>query len=140
MKKKITFWIPFVMILLLVSCSGLGKEHVIGNYYLTKIDYVDEELDLSYRLESGSFIGVVEPTVFAIGNNDEFIIVKQHPREFGKDIDKTVVNYFIVPIKNKSNIRPEDNKLGPFTREEFLIKRKELQIPADLEFSKVFDE
>ena len=74
-------YIKSFLFIFLASCSGIGTKHLIGNYYLTKIDYSDIELDLSYKIESsGDFLGVVNPTVFAIGYNDEYIIVKQRPR------------------------------------------------------------
>ena len=125
---------------LLIGCSGLATEHVIDNYYLTKMDYSDIELDLSYKLKSwGDFLGVVEPVVFAIGYNNDFIIVKQHPRNFTETIiNKNSPNYYIIPFKYKIHDSLDENKFGPLTFEEFLIKRKELKISDTWIFSKVF--
>jgi len=127
-----------ILSVLLLGCSGIDKEHLIGNYYLTAVDYVDEGKDLSYLLESGNFVGVVSSTVFAVGYNEEYIIVKQHPREFPNPPDKTITKFFIVPIKNKVHQSLDENKLGPLTELEFKEKRKELRIPEDLTFTKVF--
>jgi len=129
-------WI--VLLVLLLSCGSIDKEHIIGNYYLTAVDYVDEGKDLSYNLGSGNFVGVVGPTVFAVGYNEEYIIAKQHPREFPSLHDKSTINYFIVPINNKVHQSPDENKIGPLTELEFIEKRKELGIPEDLTFTKVF--
>ncbi|GHT65536.1 hypothetical protein AGMMS50239_25520 [Bacteroidia bacterium] len=120
---------------LLTGCS-IGDTHLIDKYYLVTID-VDEDLSVSYKLESGSYLGVVNPTVFAVGFNDDFIIVKQHPTNFGDTINRSITDYYIIPINNKVNKWPDENKIGPLTHEEFLIKRKELKIPDELDFSTV---
>jgi hypothetical protein len=123
----------------LTSCSGTGTEHVIDNYYLGTIDYVEKNLSLYYKLQSGDYIGVVNPTVFAIGYNENYIIVKQHPGNWSDDIiNKDVTNYYIVPVKDWLHNSPDENKIGPLTYDEFLLKREELKIPNNLVFSKIF--
>ena len=129
-----------VSIFILLGCNGIQEEQLVGRYYLTAMDYVDEGMNLSYVLESGDFIGVVNSTVFAVGYNDEYIIVKQHPRKFPNPPDKSITNYFIVPIKDQVHASPDENKIGPLTKEEFVIKRKELGISDSLTFTKVFSE
>lgn len=138
--KVMNHIIKCCIVVLLTGCSGIAAEHVAGNYYLTKTDYSDIELDLSYKLESsGDFLGVVEPVVFATGCNNDFIIVKQHPKKFAETtINKNITNYYIIPLKYKIHDSPDENKFGPLTFEEFLIKRKELKISDNLMFSKVF--
>lgn len=131
----------FLIVVFFSSCSGLGENKLIGNYYLTKLDYSNKELSLSYKLESsGDFIGVVNPTVFAVGYNNDFIIIKQHPSKFGEALDKSVVNYYIVPLKVKIHNAPDENKIGPLSQDEFLQKREELKIPEELSFTKIFKE
>ena len=122
-----------------ISCDGLHKEHITGNYYLVSTDYVDEDLSVSYDLGDGSYIGVVNETVFAVGYNKDFIIAKQHPAKEINNPDKSITNYFIVPITNKVDKWPDENKIGPLTELEFLIKRKELNIPEDLTFTNEID-
>jgi hypothetical protein len=113
-------------------------KHLVGNYYLTKGDYVDEELDLSYDLGNGSYIGVVPPTLFAIGYDDEYIIAKNHPHKFGDPVNKDITYYYIVPLKYKVHHSPDENRIGPLSEEEFKAKRKELKISDSLTFTKIF--
>jgi hypothetical protein len=54
------------------------EKHLIGNYYFIAVD-TDKDMNLSYKLENGDYMGVAGSTVFAAGYNDDFIIVKQHP-------------------------------------------------------------
>lgn len=129
-----------VSIFILLGCNGIQEEQLVDRYYLIAMDYVEEGMNLSYVLESGDFIGVVNSTVFAVGYNDEYIIVKQHPRKFPNPPDKLITNYFIVPIKDKVHASPDENKIGPLTKEGFVIKRKELGVSDSLTFTKVFSE
>ncbi|MDR2805906.1 MAG: DUF3997 domain-containing protein [Dysgonamonadaceae bacterium] len=107
------------------------------------MDYLDEYLSLSYDLGDGSYIGVVPPTLFAAGYDDEYIIAKQHPRNgvYGHgDIDKNVTYYYIVPLKYKVHHSPDENRMGPLSEEEFSAKRKELKMSDSLTFTKTFKE
>ena len=131
-------YIKLFVITLLTSCNGISVEHLTDNYYLTKMDYEANNRSLSYKLGKGSYLGVVNATIFAVGYNDDFIIVKQHPRSFPNPPDTNMTNYYVVPLKFKVNHWADENKFGPLTLEEFLIKRKELEISDDLEFSVVF--
>ena len=134
-----------IIILLLLSilsgCQyGIHKEKIIDKYFLT---YVDSEsmTTLSYDLDDGNFIGVVNDAVFAVGYNSNFIIVKNHPFVEPNSINRTVTNYFIIQIdRNISIYHVEENKIGPLTEQAFYKKRKELKIPADLDFTVLIDE
>jgi hypothetical protein len=149
--NQIFKWIKICMVALLTSCSGISTEHLIDNYYITKIDYTDMELSLSYRLElhGDDYIGVVAPLVFAIGYNNNYIIVKQRTINENKTDNlvaqsnftptiNNITNYYIIPIKNKIHVFPDENKIGPLTLNEFLIKKKELKIPYNLMFTKIY--
>lgn len=120
-----------VILLALIGCvEGFElKEKIIGNYYLTA---VDNPIDcaLSFRESNGSnYTMIIDATVFAVGFNDKFIIAKRHPFN-----QRTITNYYILPLK-----RVWDNKglIGPLTFEQFNMKRKELNIPGGLTFTKV---
>jgi hypothetical protein len=113
------------------------KENVVGNYYLVAPD--DEaQLSLDYcdpTDQSGGCGGVIGSTVFAVGYNEKYIIVKQHPRTFPNPPNKEVTNFFILPIKDSFNYRTMNNLIGPLTLEQFNDKRKELNIPDGLKFT-----
>jgi len=126
-------YIFFASLLMLVSCSGIDKEKLIGDYYLTKIDYADSELDISFRLkETGNFIGVIPPKVIEVGFDENFIIAKQ---QFASEND---IRFFIIPLKQKVNQSPDENKFGPMSIDEFKLKREELGVPDELVFFKKF--
>jgi hypothetical protein len=120
------------------GCTDMYVEHLVGNYYLIEADYVDIELSLSYKLKNGDYTGVVNPTLFAVGYDDEYIIAKRHPHEFGYPVNKSVTHYYIVPLKYNVHASPDGNRTVPLSREEFERKRIELNISNELTFSRVF--
>src|SRR5690349_447198 len=83
--------------LFLSSCFGLfdfGIEWRSGPYALTWVDLPNQVM-LSYDMGKGGWATIVEPCVFAVGSNQQYIVVKQHPHG-----DKTVTNYFIIAVQN----------------------------------------
>jgi len=133
--------ILFLLILILSGCQyGMHKEKIIDKYFLT-YDDSKYDLSLSYDLGDGSFIGVVNYAVFAVGYNSNFIIVKNHPFVEPDSINRTITNYFIIKIdRNISQFKVDENKIGPLSKQEFDKKRKKLKIPMDLDFTVVIDE
>ncbi len=123
---------------LFYGCQDLAlKEKIIDNYYLTATD-VGEDCNLSYKEPDETIYGtVVGATVFAVGYNDSYMIVKQHPRSFPSPPDKGITNYYILPLKNGMDWRTKNGLIGPLTASEFKMKRKELDIPDNLTFTKV---
>jgi len=131
MKKSIGL---LFLCLFLYGCWGVAyNEELNGQYYLSATD-TREQMYLSYEDEKYGGLGVISETVYAVGQNDAYIIAKQHPNS-----DKTITNYFIVPITNKISNIPEKNIFGPLTFEEFINKKKELKI-ENLDFSIVFED
>ncbi|HET9058268.1 MAG TPA: hypothetical protein VFN30_15595 [Chitinophagaceae bacterium] len=127
--------ICLVIIFSLCGCNGFVREElVVGRYYLVAVD-VPQDLDLSYKLEDGSYIGVVRETVFAVGFNDKYIIVKQHPFN-----NRAITNYYIVPIYKENILSPEKGVSRALTLEQFNEKRKELRIPDEVAFTKEIEE
>jgi hypothetical protein len=127
--------LAFLSSILLLSCNGAQEEKFIGNYYLK---YTDIKSGMGiYYLDGEYFIGVINPTVFVACQNDAFIIVKQHPENLSQ-IDKSITNYFIIPIKDKLSQSAEKNVIGPLSKVEFETKCRELGVTKDLKFTKVF--
>lgn len=104
---------------LIYSCDFVKNKNIADNYYLNAID-LSENQDVSYKLKTGDYIIVVKPLVFAVGNNNQYIYVKQYPF-VSDEINKNTVNYFIIPIKNDTidDYNVDLNKLGPFTATDF---------------------
>lgn len=132
-------FIIFLIIIFSCDSSFRYKENIIGNYYLVALE-LNEDMSLSYKVneEDDAFVGIVNPTVFALGYNKDYIIVKQHPEKKPFVPDKTITNYFIVPLNNKVSKSVEKNIIGPLSNEEFKNKRKELGVSSDLTFTRIF--
>src|SRR6266404_4995875 len=66
-------------------------------YVLLEIDS-ESQMSLSFDLQDGTSLGLVGPTVYAVGADEKFIVLKQHPAKdpFGSTFDRGVTNYFIV--------------------------------------------
>ncbi len=108
-----------------------------GDYYLLAFDE-DEEMSIGVQIgEEG--VGVIEATVFAVGQNENFIIAKQHPLISMGVIDKKTTNYFIIPLDLKVSKAVDRNYFGPLNLEQFEQKKRELNM-KDIEFSIIFKE
>lgn len=136
MKNYINIFCLFAFVSLLQSCIGSAHDEKLnGGYYLSAID-VKEDMVIGFQ--DGDYgIGIIGATIFAVGQNDEFIIAKQHPRASSSDVNKAIINYFIIPLKSKVSQLLEENIYGPLTLEEFEQKRKKLHI-ENLDFTIVF--
>ena len=122
-----------------IGCDMAHQEQVVGKYYLVASD-VGEDMSLGFKdSESGYWI-MVDATVFAVGFNKEFIIVKQHPRIFPSQPDNSITNYFIVPIYNRVIHSMDKDVIGPLTKEDFDLKKIKLGIDKELPFSIVLDD
>jgi hypothetical protein len=116
------------------------NEHIIDNYYLLAIDS-ESDISISYKLNNGDYIGVVNGGIYAFGYNDDYIILKQHPLNKVGDLIKETTLYYIIPIdKNISQYKVDQNKIGPLHEDEFFKMRNELSIPSNLIFSRLIKE
>ena len=128
-----------VLYLLILNCiTGCGgfavKEKIIDNYYLIALDET-EQMSLDYIEEEYSDIlggtnypTIINSTVFGVGFNDKYMIIEQHPRVFPYPCDKSITNYYILPIKKGMNWRTKNGLIGPLSKDQFNQKRKELNI------------
>ena len=117
-----------------LSACGLfdsGVEWRDGPYELLWID-LPYQLSLSYDLDrNNGSIGLVDWTVFSVGSNDRYIVVKQHPNG-----NKAVTSYFIVDKSEALPTDPVRAVLGPLTQAEFSAKARSIQLPK---FTKVLN-
>ena len=76
-------------------------------------------------------VSLVAPTVFAVGADAKYIVVKQHPatNQAATMFDRSITNYFIVG--RDKGVR------GPLKKEEFDRLTASLSLPA---FTKIFDD
>lgn len=137
--KKLTI---LLLCLFLTSCyfgQNESSDEIIKNFHLARWD---ENTWISYTEDNDSIFEdekiVVGHNVFAIGNNENFIIGKQHPCENKNkhfiDYDslkpnRKVINYFIIDNRN------DTYKLYNFsTEKDFNIEKTRLGIPKSLPY------
>ena len=124
-------------LLILQSCYfgvGLVEKEITDDYWLLANNTLDE-MSIWFNAEKYSNRLIVPETVFALGENGDFIIAKSHPKNLESGIDKSVTYYHIIEVDKKS---PEQSP--NLTLEQFENKRKELNIPNDLDFDIVYEE
>ena len=137
--KKLTI---LLLCLCLTSCyfgQNESSGEIIKNFHLARWD---ENTWISYTEDNDSIFEdekiVVGHNVFAIGNNENFIIGKQHPCENKNkhfiDYDslkpnRKVINYFIIDNRNNTY------RLYNFSNEkDFNIEKTRLGIPKSLPY------
>ena len=140
MKIDLKF-IPIVMICGLSACiwdgSSTYEKQLNGPYYL---DAYDDYNEMSIGIEDKEIrVGVIKATVFAVGQTDQFIVAKQHPLDESRNIDKSITNYFIIPLNQKISKAIDGNYFGPLSLNEFNEKRHELGMES-VPFTIVFKE
>ncbi len=124
---KLLIW---SIILLFITACNQTELKLTNNYYL-KASPDDSNSFGVYFLDGEYFVGIIKPKVLAIDYNESYLIVQQHPEDSGK-IDNDVINYFIIPFKNKVSNSEEKNLIGPLSKSEFEKKRKDLKLPKEL--------
>jgi len=132
--KKI---LGIAFLLILQSCyfgAGLVEKEITDDYFLFANNSL-EEMSIWFHAEKYSNRLIVPETVFALGENGDFIIAKSHPRNIEAGINKNVTYYHIIEI-DKKNTEQSSN----LTLEQYENKRKMLNIPKSLDFEIVYDE
>lgn len=121
-----------VLSVLICASTGCRPAMIANNYYVDTIDTEDDR-SLYYKLANGYAIGRVEPCVVAIGWNDKHIIVKRRIRK------ETTICYYILEIeKDSAYANPCDVVVGPLQENEFLEKRRQLNVSSNLTFSTTY--
>jgi hypothetical protein len=129
----------FFIVVYFISCqsSGQKNELVVGNYFISTPDNSPshrEQRWLTYRYNAKQdlYTRVIFACVFAIGQNDKYIIAKQHPVN-----NKTTIFYYIVLIED--SLKPPRSPIlsGPMNYNQYVSKRKELNISDSLKFSDI---
>jgi hypothetical protein len=124
-RKKFRYVNPWILTIgavsVLTGCDALSPDTYwrSGDYELVAID-VKGQMMLAVDLHNGGSIGIVGPTVFALGADDRYIVVKQHPAKDGfGNFDQTITHYFIVTRISGSAEEKEKGVRGPLSKNEF---------------------
>jgi hypothetical protein len=131
------FYIGLLSIVLFGGCEGMEKRKIVGKYYLTAIDGNKDNTSLSYEIgdDENSFIDVIEPMVFSVGYDSNFIIAKQRASLSSSSANKNGIDFYIVVLVGRNEFSGNKNVYGPFSEKEFYAKRRELDVPGSLDFS-----
>ena len=107
----------------------LVEENLPGNYYLWAEDEL-EQLKITHSLKNSSGYNlIVKETVFAVGFNKDFIIAKSFSKQHKQ------IHYHIIEVNKDLS---EENRGSSF--EDYMLKRKTLNLPYDLIFTQVYHE
>lgn len=137
-----TFPAVVLVLCLFSSCSLFNNEFevITGRY---NVGYTNRE---EYRVICENYtaegdiggIIVVDPYVFAVGNNDEFIIAKQHPipgDDHEGEPDINITNYFVIDINKKFS--KDASVVGPLSVAQFDSIRAAWNI-SNIQFNRTF--
>ena len=135
------FAAAIVAVVLICGCDGLSLDTYWRSerYVLLAID-AKSQMNLAFDLKNGTVLGLVGPTVFSIGADDKYIVLKQHPAtdQFASSVDRSVTKYFIVERSQSPEFRDQEKRVrGPMEREKFEQLVVSLSLPS---FSKTFQD
>jgi hypothetical protein len=128
-----------VVALFLAACSrfALDKRWREERYLLIAID---SESQTALVLDADGAPTLVGPTVFSIGANERYIVVKQHPAtdQWAAHFDRSVTNYFVVERSSSTDFRERAKGVhGPLSKGEYDKLAASAALPS---FTKTFDE
>src|ERR1041384_2335642 len=134
----------FLATIALALFAGCGNGLSLDQYWrseryvLLAID-ARGQMNLSFDEGDGTALGLVGPTVFSIGADDKYIVVKQHPSKdtFGA-FDRSITNYFVVERTTSPSFADRQKGIrGPLTKEEVEKLAASLPLPR---FTKTFSD
>ena len=104
-------FISCAFLLIILSCDGVEyKEHIVGNYYIIKSE---GQIDLSYKLEKGAYVGKVPSNIVEYGFNQKYIIAKT------RNSNKSYSFFIIDRAKDFGSAIEENFRIGPITEIQF---------------------
>ncbi len=115
---------------LLNSCNNMYNKNIVGNFYLTSTDSLDDLCLVYYEIQSDSYPAIVAYGIYSVQYNNQYLIVKKHPflnAHSRLKFDTNITEFYIV--KNVcSDFFEDQNCLGPLNEEEFNEKVVSLNI------------
>lgn len=144
MSRRLRFRLLAGLAVVLIAGSWAFFLHLWKDIYWSEERYsllaLDSlaQMNLSFY-DEGYYAELVGPTVYAIGANKKYLVVKQHPvTEGGRSYNRAITNFYIVKRTGSSELEKRQKGVrGPLTQEEFEKLAVTLPLPA---FSKTFRE
>ena len=110
LKIKDLTWFSFFFFILLTSifaCGFVYEKHLTGHYYIIGVDS-NEDLSLSYKIDSDSFVGKAPGELLEYGFNDTFLVAKT------KEYSRPEPQYYIIDMTKDSALALEEKfRVGP---------------------------
>jgi hypothetical protein len=123
-----------VVVVLLGLIGGCSFQYpvywddLVAGYSVCAADVKEQAAILLRDRDGRGGIQVVPAMVFAYGWNDDFIIAKRLPADYG-EIKSSTTQWYIVQVQNRK-------VHGPLSEVEFQRLRAELGVPTELSFTK----
>lgn len=142
MSHKLRFWILAGLGAILVGGSWIFFLHIWNDIYWCNDRYCLVALDSPTKMnlsfyDEGYYSELVGPTVYAIGANEKFLVLKQHPA--GKtpgSLNRAVTNFYIIVRTPSTDFEDRLKGVrGPLTQDDFKKISAKLSLPK---FSKTF--
>lgn len=131
--SRLPLSIPIVIAAAAAGCNGLSLDVYWRSekYVLIAVD-APEQMSLSFDTGGGISLGLVPATVYAVGSDENYIVVKRHPTiDVGRSFDRSRTEYFVVKRTNSSSFNERKELVrGPFTQEEFEGLTVSLSLPS----------
>ncbi len=126
-----------VLLTCLQACRGpIIDDRISGKYRILAIDTY-EQAALEYESTPGTYKEIIAEGVCAVGYNNKYIIVQQHPVVQNK-VDRSVTNYFIVTIQLSPGKDEPFLPVAPLSFKDFETQKHRLGID-DLKFTRTYD-
>tara|TARA_B110000240_G_scaffold197252_1_gene251874 strand:- start:1564 stop:1941 length:378 start_codon:yes stop_codon:yes gene_type:complete len=110
------FNLIIVFFVITISCQDLVKEKkIVGNYYIISIDTSEESL--SYKLDNGNYLGIINSGIQEVVNDNNYIYVKMNKGYYviPMYLDSQINKYWIDTLKSKL-LNIESLKKYPFDK------------------------
>ncbi|MAQ75449.1 MAG: hypothetical protein CL613_03850 [Aquimarina sp.] len=135
--KKATIILGISFFIILQSCyfgAGLVEKEITEDYILFANSSLDE-MSIWFKDEKHSSRLIVPETVFAVGQNENYIIAKSHPKNAETGVDKSVIYYHIIDTRKKGN-----EQYINLSIEQFQSLKQNFKISNDLGFESVYED
>lgn len=133
--------IVVVLLFLAGGCSLFNNEfeHLAGRYNVGHANREEYRVICESQLEPDDIGGiiVVPAYVYAVGNNSDYVIAKQHPipgDDHEGEPDTSITNFYVIDVHRRHS---QNAVLGPFTLMQFDSVRAVFGITS-LKFDKVY--
>ena len=121
----------------LAGCFGITLDYWSSEKYALVAPDTLGQMNLAFARGGSGFISLIGPTIFALGADERFIVVKQHPAAdaFGR-FDRAITHYFVIERTTSPSLAERQKRVrGPMSRDEFERSARTLSLPG---FSKTF--